>query len=483
MSMQVAATTDDSIGNRDGIAIALAIANGEISRQEAVAAAIGRLQSVNPELNALACERYSGAKIDAAAPAPTTLLAGVPTLLKDNVDIAGLPTRHGSRAVASGARTEDSAVTTQLRATGLIPIAKTRLPEFGLTATTEFSRSPPTRNPWNTEYSCGGSSGGSAALVAAGVVPIAHANDGGGSIRIPAACCGVVGLKPSRNRLSHARYLNLLPINIVVDGVVSRTVRDTAAFYAEAERYFTNPALAAIGHVTGSAETRWRIGVSVAHPAGGNCNREVAAAVEKVAECCARQGHHVETFAPFPDMSQMMDDFLLYWARMAAMLKYLGYPLTGRGFDRQQLEPLTHHLSQHYVSNGWRSPGAIRRLRNYGKRYEALLQRYDLLLTPVLASPPCKLGELALDLDKETAFERLRQYTPFTPNSNISGTPAISLPLGSSSDGLPIGVQFAAAMGQERRLLEIAYEMERLMPWNYRPESAATTPGIVNSSY
>ncbi len=467
MLMQVAAPANDILGTMDGVAIGAAVARGELEATAAVAAAIRRLQAVNPELNAIVCERFAGAEFDASGELATTMLAGVPSLLKDNVDIAGLPTRHGSTALPHRVCSGSNEITAQFRATGLIPIAKTTLPEFGLTATTEFSRSPPTRNPWNTGYSCGGSSGGSAALVAAGVVPIAHANDGGGSIRIPAACCGVVGLKPSRNRLCHAQFMDRLPINIVADGVVSRTVRDTAAFYAEAESYYLNPALPAIGHVVGSEEKRWRIGVSCAHPAGGECHPDVTAAVAKVAECCAGQGHQVETFALFTETAQMMDDFLLYWARMAAMLKYLGFALAGTGYDRHKLEPLTHHLSRHYVSNCWRSPAAIHRLRAYGKQYQTLFQRYDLLLTPVLASPPCELGYLALDLDKSTAIERLRQYTPFTPNNNISGTPAISLPLGHSEHGLPIGVQFAAPMGHERRLLEIAYEMERVMPWHY----------------
>lgn len=471
MFMQVSAPNDDALGTMDAVAIAAAIATGELTATEAVATAVARLEAVNPHLNAVAGERFQGARLDASCQSPATLLGGVPSLLKDNVDIAGMPTRHGSRATSAAARPTDSEITAQFRATGLIPIAKTTLPEFGLTATTEFTRQQPTRNPWNTGYSCGGSSGGSAALVAAGVVPIAHANDGGGSIRIPAACCAVVGLKPSRNRLCHAKVMEKLPINLVVDGVVSRSVRDTAAFYAAAEQYFHNPDLPAIGHVVRPADKPLRIGFSSAHPGTGACHPAVAAAIEKVAERCASQGHQLEPMAP-PADAQLMEDFLLYWARLAAILKYLGRVVTGAGYDRRQLEPLTNHLSRHYLNNCWRSPAAIHRLRTYGKYYQSLFQHYDLLLTPVLASPPCKLDFLALDLDIGTAIERLQQYTPFTPSQNISGTPAISLPLGSSEEGLPIGVQFAAAMGQERRLLEMAYEMEQVMPWHYRPGAA-----------
>ena len=190
-------SSDDALGNDDAVGLAARIRAGEVSPLEAMDAAIARLESVEPELDAVACKRLDVAREAARCLRVTPdspALAGVPSLIKDNTDLAGLPTRHGSRAVSSRAVEADAPFAEQFMGTGLIPMAKTRLPEFGLTATTEFSQDPPARNPWNTAHSTGGSSGGSAALVAAGVVPIAHANDGGGSIRIPAACCGLVGL-------------------------------------------------------------------------------------------------------------------------------------------------------------------------------------------------------------------------------------------------------------------------------------------------
>lgn len=467
--MQVQAARTDVLGERDAVAISAGIRAGEFSAVEAVAAAIGRLQSVDPLLHATACERFEAALEEAANLAPGErpgVFSGVPSLIKDNTDLAGLPTRHGSRGTSSVKVSADSEFTGLFRATGLIPIAKSALPEFGLTATTEPSHRPATCNPWNTAYSTGGSSGGSAALVAAGVVPMAHANDGGGSIRIPAACCGLVGLKPTRGRLPTIPLGNKLPIDILVEGVVTRSVADTAAFYAEAERHYPAPALPAIGQVTGPGGDRLTIALCVQHPLGGSCDPEVVAAVEQVARCCEAQGHRVEALAS-PVTGQMADDFFLYWARLAAATNYLGRLAFGSGFDRHKLEPLTYQLSNHYLKGFWRSPGAIRRLRRFALGYRQLFDQHDLILTPVLATPPVELGFLGPELEFATVAERLRHYAAFTPPHNVSGTPAISLPLGQSSGGLPIAVQFAAGTGQERRLLEIAFELERAMPWSY----------------
>ena len=257
-----------------------------------------------------------------------------------------------------------------------------------------------------------------------------------------------------------------LPIDIVSDGVLTRTVADTAAFYAALEQRQPAAALPPVGRVEGPAERRSRIGLWLHHPLGYDLHPEVVATVEQVAAQCARAGHE---FVDVPSVvdEAMAEDFFLYWARMAASIHYLGGLAFGRGFDRSQLEPLTRRLSGHYLRNIWRSPGAIRRLRRFAAEYQALFQHCDLILSPVLASPPVELGYLALDLDLATTMERLRRYTAFTPPQNVAGTPAISLPLGLTRGGLPIGVQFAAAMGDERRLLEIAFELEAQMPWSY----------------
>ena len=466
---RLSAAIDDILSDMDGVAIGRCINSGAFTAQEAVSAAIARLQSVDPLLHAVVSERFEQALAEAAAVAPgagARPFAGVPSVIKDNTDLAGLPTRHGSRGSSAAAVAADAGFTRVFRATGLIPIGKTALPEFGLTATTEPSYRPATRNPWNIDHSSGGSSGGSAALVAAGVVPIAHANDGGGSIRIPAACCGVVGLKPSRDRLPTIAVAQKMPINIIVEGVVTRTVRDSAAFYAEAERHYAHPYLPPIGHVAAPGGDRQRIGLCVEHPVGGVCDPEVVAQVEQVARCCEGLGHRVE-LVPLPVTGQMADDFLLYWARLAAATNYLGKLAFGGDFDRKLLEPLTYQLSRHYLRRCWRSPAAIRRLRKFSADYQSLFADHDLILTPVLATPPVEIGYLGPELDFDTVLGRLRDYAAFTPPQNVAGTPAISLPLGRSAGGLPIGVQFAAGMGQERRLLEIAFELEQAMPWSW----------------
>jgi amidase len=465
--MQVSAPTNDVLGTLTAVEVGQHIANGDFTASESIQAAIARLKAVNPELNAVACERFEQALVDAnGAGNGSAVFTGVPSFIKDNTDLQGLPTKHGSRATINSPMAKDAAFSEQFLSTGLIPIAKTNLPEFGLTATTEYSQSAPVRNPWNTNHSTGGSSGGSAALVAAGVVPIAHANDGGGSIRIPAACCGLVGLKSSVGRLVAPAMSKHLPIDIVVDGVVSRTVADTAAFYAASEQHYRNPALPALGNITAAIDKPLKIGLSIEHPMGGVIDADVLAGVEQVAKVCEGLGHKVE-LAPSQVSQQMADDFFLYWARSAAAINYLGKFEFGWGFDRHQLEPLTKHLSKHFIGSWWKSFSTISRLRQFAIDYQNTFNDFDLILTPTLAKPPVELGYLAMDLDFETARERLNSYAAFTPLQNVTGTPAISLPLAQSSTGLPIGVQFAAGMGQEALLLQIAYQMEAEMPWSY----------------
>jgi amidase len=230
----------DLLADHDAVALADLVRRREVSPVELAETAITRVEKVNGALNAVQLADYERALAEAAK-LPTGLFAGVPTFVKDNTDLQGLPTGHGSRAVPRIPAAADGAFARQFLSLGFTVLGKTTLPEFGFNCSTEYQGSPPTRNPWHTGYSCGGSSGGAAALVAAGAVPIAHANDGGGSIRIPAACCGLVGLKPSRGRLLEAEWARMLPVKIIAEGVVTRTVRDTAHFFAGAEQYWRNP--------------------------------------------------------------------------------------------------------------------------------------------------------------------------------------------------------------------------------------------------
>ncbi|MGH3562074.1 MAG: amidase, partial [Mycobacterium sp.] len=232
---------DDALGDLDAVGLAERIKSGEVSAAELVDAAIARVEAVNPALNGLAYAAFDRARTRAAAShggfsAVFGFFRGVPTFLKDNVDVAGMPTMQGTDAWQPHPAAADGNFARLYLATGLIALGKTQLSEFGFSAAAEHPRLGAVRNPWNTDYTAAASSSGSAAFVAAGVVPIAHANDGGGSIRIPASCNGLVGLKPSRGRLPLDRELRLMPVRIVYNGVVTRSVRDTAAFYREAER-------------------------------------------------------------------------------------------------------------------------------------------------------------------------------------------------------------------------------------------------------
>ena len=207
------------------------------------------------------------------------------------------------------------------------------------------------------------------------------------------------------------------------------------------------------------------------HPVGATVDPEVVAAVEAAARRCESLGHRVEEIDGVADAG-MAEDFLLYWARLATAIRYLGRIALGRGFDRKQLEPLTLELSRHYLKQFWRSPVAVRRLRRFGADYRERFNDLDIIVSPVLARPAVPLGYLALDLDFETARERLMAYAAFTPVQNVAGTPAISLPLGMSGEGLPIGVQFAAGMGEEKKLLGLAFELEQAMGWSFPGEGS-----------
>src|ERR1700761_2218790 len=242
---------DDALGELDAVGLAEAIRAGRVGRAEVIEAAIARTEAVDPVLNGLAYAAFRQARAAAAAAPPSgAVFQGVPTFIKANVDVAGQPTMHGTDAWTPWNARADSEFTQLFTATGLTPVGKTQLSEFGFSASAEHPRLGPVRNPWNTDYSAGASSSGSGAFVAAGVVPIAHANDGGGAIRIPAACNGLVGLKPPRGRLPIDKEVSRMPIRLVANGVVSRSVRDTAAFYREAERIWPAPKLPPIGDVT-----------------------------------------------------------------------------------------------------------------------------------------------------------------------------------------------------------------------------------------
>jgi len=454
---------DDALGKADAVEIALRISRGEISPKEAVDAAIKRANKVNPIINAIVTDRFDQARQQSLS-AGTGVFSGVPTFIKDNEDVSGMPTRHGSRATSTASVSESSPFVKQLESTGLITLGKSTLPEFGLTCTTEPQLTGASANPWNTSYSTGGSSGGAAALVAAGVVPIAHANDGGGSTRIPAACCGLIGLKPSRGRLLAMPGTEKLPINITNQGVVTRSVRDTAAFYAATEQHYRNPALPAIGLVKHPGKKSLKMGVYVNRANGTAVDLDCATAALDAAKLCEQLGHKVELIeCPFPQ--QFVEDFSNFWYAIVFATHRLGKKIHGDEFQNDKMENFNKQSSNRFIRNMWRLPFLIHRIRKFQHYYENVFKQYDILISPTNGITTPKLGYFGPDIPYELSRERVVEYAYTTQFQNASGAPAISLPMGMSSMGLPVGVQFASATGGERLLLELALALEEAQAW------------------
>lgn len=461
---RVDATADDALGGDDVMELLHRLRRRQVSARELREAARQRVQAVNPQLNAVVRDLE-------IAPAVTGPFAGIPSALKDNEDLAGYPTLHGSWAPADRPATTTAPWVAQYLALGFEPIAKTTLPEFGLTASTESSRFGATRNPWDTARSAGGSSGGSAALVAAGVIPIAHANDGGGSIRIPAAACGLVGLKPSRGRLIDVPELDRLPVNLVTQGVVTRTVRDTAYYFAEAERVHRSEHLPPIGMVVRPERRRLRIGLFTEAIGGIPVDPRVQAAVHEAGQVLQALGHEVDIIAA-PVNEAFGRDFLRYWSLISLLLQKAGGRVLGTDFDGTRTESLTRELTRMAQEQAWRIPASLRRLARAAREPEPVYDTYDALLSPVLSTPAPPIGELGPDVPAREHIVRLLRFASFTAWQNVTGAPAISLPLARTEAGLPIGVQVAAPMGEERRLLSLAYELEAAMPWPLTPHMA-----------
>ena len=459
----VSAFCDDVLGEADAVEIARRIEAREIEASEAVEAAIARSERVNPSLNAIATSLFDSAREEAERP-KRGLFAGVPSFVKDTDAVAGSPVLYGSRGLPRTPVDKTSAFAKQFLSLGLVNLGKTTTPEFGLTGTTEALLHGPTHNPWKLGFSPGGSSGGSAALVAAGVVPIAHANDGAGSIRIPASCCGLVGLKPSRGRVAEVEGSALLPINILHQGMVSRSVRDTAVFLHGAERYHRNPRLPEVGLVTHPGGRRLRIGFFTDLGNDKPVHWECVTAVTNVAKLCESLGHSVHQVRS-PMVDGFHRAFFMLWATMAFVVTRFGKQLIHPEFDRTKVEELTEGLSTYFKGNVPNTLKAIWQLRKAARKYERSFERYDVLLNPTLATPPPELGYLGPEVPFVASLKRLGSFIPFTPIQNVSGGPAISLPLAQSESGLPIGVQFASAMGSERTLLELALELEEASPW------------------
>jgi amidase len=462
---------DDALGELDAVGLADAIKSGRVSRAEAVEAAIARTEAVNRAVNGLAYQAFDRARDEASEPAKDGFFSGVPTFIKDNVEVAGLPTMLGTDAWVPRRAVVDGEFVRLYLTTGVTSLGKTQMSEYGFSASAEHPRLGPVRNPWNTDHTAGASSSGSGAFVGAGAVPIAHANDGGGSIRIPAACNGLVGLKPSRGRLPLDKNMRRIPIRLVANGVVTRSVRDTAAFYREAEHIWRHPKLPPIGDVKHAGKQRLRIAV-ITRSLARECSAELRELTLKSAGLLEELGHHVDHLEDPPVPSSFVTDFVLYWALLATGQIRLSRREVGDTFDRTRLDNLTLGLDRHARRNMHRLPLAIMRLRGTRRHTARFAQTYDAVLTPTVADETPQIGYLDPTADYQQIMDRLQNWVAFTPVQNVTGEPAISLPLAESANGLPVGMMLSAPMGQEVRLLELAYELEEARPWARIQDSA-----------
>jgi len=476
----------------DATGLAELVAGRQVSAAELLAVARDRAAAVNPQLNAIVRDVPASPTEELDGP-----FAGVPFLIKDLAqDYAGLPTSSGSRAWMSTPAAEHATVVQRWVDAGLVVFGKTNTPEFGAKGITEPVAWGPARNPWNPERTPGGSSGGSAAAVAAGVVPCAGANDGGGSIRIPAACCGLVGLKPGRG-LTPSGPAHGEPMHgAAVQGAVSRTVRDTAGMLdvlrggEPGGPYVPGIPDAPFSSCVGQDPGRLRIGVRVPSAITAAPHPEAVAAVDATVRALTELGHHVEelTEAPFDD-AVLAKDFLLTWFVHVAHEVAEAKRRTGAGDDSFERDTLIM-AALGRATGGVDYVAAVERRHEHARRLTTFFESYDLLLTPTLATPPPRIGQFDLpialqrgaDVLIRTRTARLLRHTrivddmvdqnlgwvPYTQLANITGRPAISLPLHQTVDGLPLGVQFVAPLAGEALLIRLAAQLERAVPWSDR---------------
>ncbi len=475
----------------DAVGLAALVARGEVSAEALLELALARSREVGPRINAIVHDLGDAALSQLARRAPAGALAGVPFLVKDvSQDIEGVPTLAGSRALMDAVAPATVTAVRRWMEAGLIVFGKTATPEFALKGITEAHAYGATRNPWNLARTPGGSSGGAAAAVAAGIVPMAGANDGGGSIRIPAAYCGLFGLRPSRGRVPMGPTYGELWEGASSDLVVSRSVRDSALALDLAQGadvgapFVIAPPQRPYLDEAAIDPPPLRIGVLTRSPIGTPVDAACVEAVDRTATLLESLGHHVEWAEPDIDGAALADSYLrMYFGQVAADVER-ARRLTGRNdfeAETRALAALGRSMNAgEYVASRRRWNVFARALGDYH-------QRYDLLMTPTVAMRAARIGELELSSGKRLMISLMLglrasrlalksgmvrqlaqdslQRTPFTQLSNLTGTPSMSVPLHWDGEGMPVGVQFVAAFGGEDRLLQLAGQLERAQPW------------------
>jgi amidase len=461
--------------------LAALVRKGELRARELSEASLRRIEALQPTLNAFVHLDPDGAlaAADAVGPGDPRPFAGVPIAVKDTAAVAGMPLTMGSDLFGDYIPAQEAFVVRRLRDAGFVIVGKTNMPEFGILPVSEPRRFGPARNPWDTERTPGGSSGGAAAAVAAGLVPLAHGSDGGGSIRIPAACCGLVGLKPGRGRISRGPEGG--DDFLVTDGVLTRTVAETAELldvlsgYEAGDPTWAPPPEEPFATTAAREPGRLRIGVTTdaAIPAALDplCERAVLDAAELLREL----GHEVEEVeAPWKGQDVLRTFALAFGAPIATGIHF-GATVSGREPSEDLIEPLSWIMWK-----GTRERSAVdyllarSRLTVLARKIVALWNRYDAVLVPALAQRPVRIGEIDACSDNPWEdFRRSGQFTPYTALFNSTGQPAISVPLFDGDDGLPLGVQLAGRPAGEGQLLALATQLEAARPWAERqPELA-----------
>lgn len=479
----------------DALGLAELVRQGQVKPAELCEEAIRRIEERNPRLNAVVTPLFDQARQAAAGPLPGGPMAGVPFLLKDlQFDYAGAPATDGCRALKNRIAAQDSEMVARFKKAGLIILGKTNTPEFGLMGVTEPELFGPCRNPWNLDRTPGGSSGGSASAVAAGIVPLAAGGDGGGSIRIPSCYCGLFGLKPSRGRNPNGPELGQVWQGAVQNHVITRSVRDSAAMLDATQGpdvgapYEIRPPLRPYLMEVSADPGQLTIGFTTRSPIDMPVHAECVTAVQESVRLLESLGHRVEEAEPGIDGQGLAQSYLaLYFGEVAADIDRLA-PVLGRKAKPGDVEPLTWTLgllgrsfsSAHLVA-------ALRRWDEAARLMGRFFQKYDLYLTPTTAYPPAAIGELrpkpaeavmvkavnalragwllkASGLVDQMAIRSLER-TPFTQMANLCGLPAMSVPLHWTADGLPCGTQFVAPFGEEARLFRLAGQLEKTRPW------------------
>ena len=478
----------------DAVQLSQLIVSKELKHSEIIDKAFARISGLNPSLNAVISQRYPNHSEQELF--ERTPFAGVPMLLKNmSQGLKNEPLTSGSYVLKNQRSQNDSEYTLRMKKSGFIPMGHTNVPEFSLLAVTEPLLYGPTRNPWHLNFTPGGSSGGSAAAVASGMVPVAGANDGGGSIRIPASYCGLVGLKPTRGRTPVGPDTGRNWQGASQEGVLTRSVRDTAKVMdhlsgPEATQAFQAPSFNGIYEdlVNKSIDKKLKIGYSIASPVGGRMDESIRSDVLKAAKWLSDQGHDVEEVLQPVDGQMIAKSYMtLYFGETAAKIRSIGNVL-GRPVKRNEVEPVTWLLN--LVGTAMSAEEFVSQMAFWDEAAIAMHhfhQKFDLYMTPVTAMAPAQIGELNISNKEERMIEwvtRLKaerlltklnviddmifkslERTPFTQLANLTGQPAVSLPLGMTRSGLPTGVQFMSARGREDLLIQLAGMLEQTDLW------------------